>query len=175
MSAPAPSTPSAPSAEALAPLPARSPLVGLVGRWKSDSGRTYEAVVSGDAVEFRILRAIELPRQGYEDAETRFRLFALPDQPDSFGVEDDLRPTPPVGLEYDPGARDSCKVVFTEIGNKRLLARYDASRRQLLVALVQLTTGADKFQTSSGRVVRCTGLSSAPAKAIESVLGRLAD
>jgi eukaryotic-like serine/threonine-protein kinase len=169
-----PSASAVPAAES-AGSPVASPLSRLAGRWRSDSGRTYDAVVQGDAVEFRILRAAEFPRQGYLDGEPRFRLSPLPDRADAFAVEDDLRPTPPEGLEYDLSARDSCRAAFTEIGGKKLLAAYDTPQQKLVVALVQLTTGPERFQSSSGRILGCTGLGSAKAKPIESLLVRISE
>jgi eukaryotic-like serine/threonine-protein kinase len=148
-----------------------SPLAQLVGHWTSDTRRDYEAVLAGDAVEFRIVHAAQFPRQGYEDGEVRFRLSLMPGKERQFAVEDHLRPTPPTGLEYESIARDSCRAVWTQASGKRLVADFDGERT-IAVDLVQVRTSTDKFVPQGKKIVRCVNIDSSPTQAIESKLTR---
>ncbi len=146
----------------------------IAGRWRSASGRDFEAVAVGDdAVEFRVEKASQHPRQGYEDGDVRFKLLAIPGSKDEFAVEDHLRPTPPPGVEYDPKtSHESCVGLWTVAKGKKLVARLDGSS-SLSVDLVQVSTGAEKFKTQGKRVVSCADLASAAAVPIASQLSRL--
>jgi hypothetical protein len=149
-------------------------LAGLVGVWRSTSNRDYLAVANGpDNVEFRIQQASQHPRQGYEKGEVRFELKTIPGKSDQFAVEDHIRPTPPAGVDYDPSSsRDSCVGTWTNVKGRKLLANVDA-KGNLLVDLVQIRTGLDKFKTEGKRVVGCIDLATAPAEPIESRLSRV--
>jgi hypothetical protein len=152
--------------------PAPSPLAALAGNWKSSSNREYAAVLSGDTLEFRIQKASQHPRQGYEDGDVRFALSATDGSTSQFNVVDHLRPTPPGGVEYDPQkSRESCIGTWTEIKGKPLTARYDG-RSGLSLQLALIRTGAEKFKTQGNRVVGCIDVSSAPAQVIDSQLTR---
>jgi hypothetical protein len=153
---------------------APSSLATLVGAWRSTSNRDYLAVASDpDTVEFRIQQASQHPRQGYETGEVRFELKTIPGKRDEFGVEDHIRPTPPDGFDYDPRtSRDSCVGTWTNLKGKKLLANLDA-KGNLVVDLVQIRTGLNKFKTDGDRVVACNDLTTAPAEPIESRLQRV--
>jgi serine/threonine-protein kinase len=149
-----------------------SPFASLVGRWKSDTNRDYEAVVSGNVLEFRILDASQYPRQGYRNGDARFTLTAVRGQDRVFGVEDHIRPVPPAGVEYDETrARPSCQEVWSSFGGQNLRAEFDGTR--LTVDLVKIETRSDRFQTERDKVVACRTLKEAATSKIESVLLRV--
>jgi hypothetical protein len=102
----------------------------------------------------------------------RFELKAIPGKDNEFAVEDHIRPTPPTGYEYEPGSRDSCVGTWTNIKGHKLLANVDA-KGILVVDLVQIRTGLDKFKTDGHRVAACNDLAAAPAEPIESRLSRV--
>jgi serine/threonine-protein kinase len=161
------------SAEPLATAPhVESPLAALAGHWKSSNNREYSAVMSGDELQFRIVKATQHPRQGYEDGDVRFALRAAGGSPSQFAVVDDLRPTPPPGVEYDPArSRDSCIGTWSEIKGQRLTARYDG-KGALTLQLALIRTGAEKFKIQGKSVIGCVAVASAPAQVIESQLTR---
>jgi serine/threonine-protein kinase len=174
---PATTMPTTTATATAAPVPAvdaSGALAGLVGVWRSTSNRDYLAVANGpDNVEFRIQQASQHPRQGYEKGEVRFELKTIPGKSDQFAVEDHIRPTPPAGVDYDPSSsRDSCVGTWTNVKGRKLLANVDA-KGNLLVDLVQIRTGLDKFKTEGKRVVGCIDLATAPAEPIESRLSRV--
>lgn len=76
----------------------------VVGSWRSDSGRLYDAVAVGDSVEFRVRDPAELAGQTYSPGEPRLVLRALAGEP-AFAVEDRLRPFAPDGHVFDPARR----------------------------------------------------------------------
>jgi hypothetical protein len=61
---------------------------------------------------------------------------------------------------------------WTNVKGRKLLANVDA-KGNLLVDLVQIRTGLDKFKTEGKRVVGCIDLATAPAEPIESRLSRV--
>ena len=153
-------------------------LTALSGHWKSTTNREYEAVVEVDGkgartFVFRIWQPSQHPRQGYEREEVRFALKPIPGKLDEFAVEDHIRPTPPPGFEYDPEAsRGSCVATWTGVKGRPLLAQVDA-KGALVVDLVQIRTGLDKFEIEGRRVVACHDLGASPAEPIESRLSRM--
>jgi eukaryotic-like serine/threonine-protein kinase len=167
---PPPATPPSPSP----PTPPSATLTALAGAWRSTSNRDYLAVVSGpDTVEFRIQQASQHPRQGYENGEVRFELKTIAGKNEEFAVADHIRPTPPAGFEYDPStSRESCVGTWTNVKGRKLLANVDA-KGTLVVDLVQIRTGLDRFKTEGRRVTACNDLETAPAEPIESRLSRV--
>jgi len=156
-----------------ASITANSPLAALAGPWKSSSNRDYSAVLAGDTLQFRIQKASQHPRQGYEDGEIRFAIAAVPGSPAEFAVIDNIRPTPPPGYEYDPKtARESCIGTWTHVQGHRLTARLDGASA-LLLELAQIRTGAEKFKTRGNLVVSCADVASSVAQAIESRVTRV--
>jgi eukaryotic-like serine/threonine-protein kinase len=158
-----------PSASAPAPASV-NPLVVLAGAWKSDSGRLYDAVLSGDVLEMRIRDAKDLAAQGYIDGEARAALSVVKGETRTFSVEDKLRPSPPVGYSYDPRARGTCQEVWSAVDKKPLHAQFDGSR--LTVDMVKITPTAEMFELQGKTVVGCKGLKGAPASRVESVFTR---
>ncbi|MET0592810.1 MAG: hypothetical protein ABW133_08935, partial [Polyangiaceae bacterium] len=160
-----PATPAAPPGEAA--------LAALAGAWRSTSNRDYTAVVTTPGtLEFRIDRAAQHPRQGYQDGEVRFVLHTVAGKDDEFAVEDRLRPTPPPQAEYDPAtSRESCVATWTTVKGKRLLAQVDP-KGTLVVDLVQIRTAVDKFKIQGRAVTACHDVGAAPAEPIESRLTR---
>jgi len=154
--------------------PNPSALTALAGPWRSTSGRDYLAVAtSPDTLEFRIQQASQHPRQGYETGDVRFELKITPGNDSTFAVEDHIRPTPPAGIEYDPArSRESCVGTWTSVKGRKLSGNID-SKGTLIVDLVQIRTGLDRFKIEGRRVVACNDLTSAPAEPIESKLARV--
>jgi serine/threonine-protein kinase len=151
-----------------------SSLAALAGPWRSTSNRDYLAVAtSSDTVEFRIQKASQHPRQGYDDGDVRFELKAIPGDDEEFAVEDHIRPTPAPGFDYDPRAsRDSCVGTWTDVKGRKLVGKVD-SKGTLVVDLVQIRTGLDKFKVEGRRITACKDLATAPAELIESRLSRV--
>jgi serine/threonine-protein kinase len=151
-----------------------SALAALAGSWRSTSGRDYLAVATSEGgLEFRIQQASQHPRQGYQTGDVRFELKTIPGSDTTFAVEDHIRPTPPAGFEYDPGtSRDSCVGTWTAVKGKKLNGKIDA-KGTLIVVLVQIRTGLDKFKVEGRRITGCNDLDAAPAEPIESRLSRV--
>jgi serine/threonine-protein kinase len=152
----------------------RSPLAQLVGAWKSDSLRDYEAVLLDDVVEFRIVHASQLPGQGYVDGEARFALRAIPGDERSFAVDDRIRPVPPKGYEYDQTrSRATCQAAWSAVDGRPLRARFDG--KTLGVELVKIETDLSRFVVEAGnKISGCQRLREAPAEKISSMLTRSA-
>ena len=90
-SAPAPSTSAgtaSPSASAKAAP--RDPLEALVGEWKSETGRQFDAVHVGGSVEFRVHDAKQFAPADYHDGEARFILTPIEGQAGAYAVEDKI-------------------------------------------------------------------------------------
>jgi hypothetical protein len=103
----------------------------------------------------------------------RFELKAIPGRDDEFGIEDHIRPTPPAGFDYDPrSSRDSCVETWTSVKGRPLVGKVDA-KGTLVVDLVQIRTGLEKFKMEGHRVAACKDLATAPADPIESRLSRV--
>jgi serine/threonine-protein kinase len=168
------SSASATSLASAAPASTRaSPLTALAGHWRSTSNRDYAAVLAGDLLEFRIQKASQHPRQGYQDGDVRFELAPVQGSSTQFTVRDHIRPTPPPGYDYDPkSSRDSCIGNWTEIQGRPLGARFDGAST-LSVDFAQIRTSMDKFKVRGKLVVGCAELASSPALPIESQLSRV--
>lgn len=151
--------------------PSKHALDALQGAWKSSSGREYDAVVVGDALEMRIHDEKPFLIQGYERNEARFVLRAAPGKTDTYLVEDRLRPNAPAGKEYDPArARLTCLVPFTEIEGKPLEARLENGK--LYVSMVVIKPETSHYTFDGKYVTGCRNLLTAGVSPIESVLGR---
>jgi hypothetical protein len=156
-----------------APGGTNAALAALAGPWRSTSNRDYLAVLTNaDTLEFRIQQASQHPRQGYENGDVRFELKASANNDDSFAVEDHIRPTPPAGSDYETPSPASCEGTWTQVKGRKLAAKVDA-KGALVVELVQIRTGLDKFRIEAHRVVACRDLAAAPAELIESKLSRV--
>lgn len=147
------------------------PIAGVLGVWRSDSGRVYDAVAVGGGVELRVRDPEQLAGQGYEKGEARFVLSPIPGDLSLLAVEDRVRPLPPERTSYDEArARPTCLVTWTEVGAKPLRARLDGDR--LTVEMVLLQADRSSFVVERGRVVRCQGLGRARVSEVKSVLVR---
>ena len=157
---------------ALAPaLNAKHKLETLQGSWTSTTGRAYDAVLVGDVLEMRIHDVKPFAAQGYEQNEARLLLRASPGKPDTFVVEDRLRPNAPTGSEYDTArARATCLVPFTEVSGKPLEARLVDGK--LYVDMVLIKPDTSHYTFEGKRVTGCRSLLTATLSRIESVLGR---
>ncbi|EYF05227.1 serine/threonine-protein kinase [Chondromyces apiculatus] len=145
-------------------------LATLEGAWTSNS-RDFDAVMSGDVLEFRVHDAEQFTPQDYEAGEVRFSLRALPQEPEVFAVEDHLRFIPPVGLSFDAmRARGTCQDVRSSAEDRPLRARYDGSR--LSVEFARIEPESTNFLVTGGKVVSCRGLGALKATRVLSVLTR---
>jgi len=148
---------------------AKSPLAALVGPWKSDSGREYDAVIVGEKLEMRIRDAKPFATQGYEAGEARFVLSVLPGQMEVFGVEDRLRPNPPAGYEYDTtAARLTCLFPYSELKGHALEAKLEAGKLRVNMAFMKATH--ENFTMLGKRVTGCKNLATAAVEPIDSLL-----
>ncbi len=148
------------------------PLKILIGAWKSDTNRIYDAVMSGDIVEFRIRDARQFPGNGYVNGEARFSLGIIPGETATFAVEDKIRPNPPVGIPYDLSrARPTCQEVWSTANGRPLRAEFDGTR--LTVDMAKVEPSPKMFEIVDGKVVGCLGLREARASKIESTYTRV--
>jgi serine/threonine protein kinase len=159
--------PSIPTAE-----PAiKRPIDAVIGVWRSDSGRVYDAVPVGSSVELRVRDPSQLAGQGYEKDEARFILSAIPGDATQLAVQDRVRPLPPERTSYDEArARPTCLVTWTEVDGKPLRARLEGDK--LTVEMVLLKADKSSFVLEGSRVVRCSALGRAKVSELKSVLVR---
>jgi len=163
--------PSAASSNSASPEHTLSSLSKLTGTWTSDSGRVFDAVMSGNNLEFRIHDASQFPDQGYVTGEARFSLNAIDSTPNTFEVSDKIRPLPPTNTHYDlQKARSTCQEVWSEVDGEKLHAQFDGSR--LTVDAAKIEPDRKVFTVQNNAVVGCTNLRKAPASRIEVVLTR---
>lgn len=149
----------------------RNPLKALAGAWASDSGRIYDASMSGDKLQFRIRDAKGLERDGYVSGEPRFTLSEIPGEEWTFSVEDKIRPALPAGLDYDLSrARSTCQEVWTSVGGRPLRARYDGTR--LTVEGAKIEPSRSMFLRDGDKVIGCVRLSEAKAARLEGIFRR---
>jgi len=113
-----------------------------------------------------VTRAISQGR----DTQTRFTLVAIPGEARTFGVEDKIRPSPPVGKTYDPKARSTCQEVWSAIDKRPLRAQFDGTR--LTVDMVKIVPSLSMFEIDGSKVVGCKGLKGAQASKIEASFTR---
>ncbi|MCU0694645.1 MAG: serine/threonine protein kinase, partial [Polyangiaceae bacterium] len=157
-----------------APAPS-DPLDALAGQWVSSSGLRYDAVLVGGLLEFRLIDASRLRDQGYVDGESRFRLARLPEETHVFGVQDKIRPPPPIGKRYDlQQARATCQEIWFAVGQKALRARLDRSHSspQLIVEMVKMQPSIDMYVYARGsktEIVSCKDLRTSAVSVIETV------
>src|SRR4029077_2049396 len=98
------------------------------------------------------------------DGDVRFELKAIAGKHAEFAVEDHIRPTPPGGFEYDPRtSRETCVGTWSAVKGHKLTANLDAEGT-LVVDLVQIRTGLDKFKIEGRRVGGCHQLERAPGE-----------
>ena len=164
--APLPAASPAPSA-----APAPSPLEELAGTWIGN-GRELEAVVTGDALEFRVVRAAQFAPQDYQVGEARFSLREIEGEPRVFEVEDRIRFIAPGGTQFDPArARGTCQDVRPSVDGRPLRATFDGARLSVEFARIEPTR--KNFVVERGKVVSCVRLSALPATRVVSTLSRL--
>jgi serine/threonine-protein kinase len=141
----------------------------LTGAWKSDSGLLFDAIMSGDTLEFRIHDTNQFPNQGYVAQEARFSLSALPSNPNTFLVADNIHPVPPANTHYDlQRSRMSCQELWSEVNGEALHAQFDGTR--LTVELAKIEPEQKSFTLQGNAIVGCVNLRNAPASRIEVLL-----
>ncbi|MFO0658606.1 MAG: serine/threonine-protein kinase [Polyangiaceae bacterium] len=146
-------------------------LTSLQGKWVSETGRHYDAVLSGTALEFRVRDPKEFDRQGYLEGEPRFSLRVLPKtSATEFLVEDRVRPQPPNDLTYAAASRGTCAEIWSSVGNTQLRAQWDG--KQLSVDMVKVTPDRAVFVTKGTSITGCSRLSSSKVDKLESMLKR---
>jgi serine/threonine-protein kinase len=168
----APSASATPSASAGASAePKKDPLEALVGAWKSETGRQFDAVRVGSSVEFRIHDEKEFAPADYRTGEARFILTPVDGQDGTYSVEDKIRPNPPEGTTFDSDrSRNSCQEVWTEVQGRPLRASWDGAR--LSVDFAKIAPRPENFDQAEKAVVACKGLRNVPASRITTVLQR---
>jgi eukaryotic-like serine/threonine-protein kinase len=155
------------ASSAATPAPPENPLEALQGKWVSDSGKHYDAVLAGDTLEFRVQNAKEYEAENYVEGETR---FGLRHDGSVLTVEDKLRPLPPSNATYSPESRPTCQEVWTSVGGQPLRAQGDKDR--LSVDLVKFVGETRFFAVSRGMVRSCSDFKAAKVERIESLLTR---
>jgi serine/threonine protein kinase len=142
--------------------------VALVGAWRSDSGRIYDAIWENGRVEFRIRDASQLG-QGWRNGEWRFALS--PGDGDTFRVADQIRPNPQNAKYAEDRAPESCTRIYESLGGAPLTAKMENG--QLTVNMVTVKHDASHFDVSNGKVTGCRNLDSAQVSGTRSTLSRL--
>ncbi len=155
------------------PVTPQDALASLVGKWKSESGNTFDAVLTGDAVEFRIVDPKQLAPQDYAEGEPRFVLRAVEGEVATFAVEDKVRPVPPNGRKYDSQkARLTCQENWRAAGGQPLRANFDGTR--LAVDAAKIEPSHNNFTPpKSGLIVGCVGLKDLETSVVRTTLTRL--
>lgn len=171
VSAPAPEPPGV--AES-APAPEEpAPLAKLEGRWRSEAGKDFDAVSSGDRLEFRVVDPAQLGAQGYLEGEARFVLRAVEGETSAFAIDDLIRPKPPEGDSYAKEARTACHIRWSEADGRPLRATFDGTR--LTVEFAKIEPTLKNFRQKGGKVVDCMGLQELKPTVVQSVLTRVDD
>lgn len=156
-----------PSASVIDTPPKPDPSEVLVGTWKSENGRVFDAVRVGKTVEFRVHDAGQFKPADYRDGEPRFTLTPVEGEEGAYAVEDKIRPDPPKGSTYDSErSRNTCQQVWTEVGKKPLRASFDGTRIGLDFALIEPTLA--NFVQEGKEVVSCANL-----KSVKASIGRV--
>ncbi|XXY20953.1 serine/threonine-protein kinase [Sorangium sp. So ce216] len=164
------SSASAADVEASATQPEPSPLSGLTGLWVGN-GRELEAVLAGEALEFRVRHPEQFAPQDYAEGEARFSLRELPGEAGVFAVEDRLRFIAPGSRQFDPArSRGTCQDVRSAVEGHPLRASFDGTR--LSVEFAKIEPSSSNFVIERNRVVSCVGLSALPATRVVSTLSR---
>ncbi|WP_437970275.1 serine/threonine-protein kinase [Sorangium sp. So ce260] len=159
------------AADASAEQPQSSPLAGLTGLWVGN-GRELEAVLAGDALEFRVRRPEQFAPQDYMEGEARFSLREIPGETGEFAVEDRLRFIAPESRPFDPSrSRGTCQDVRSDVEGRPLRASFDGTRLSVEFAKIEPTTS--NFVIKQNRVVSCVRLSELPATRVVSTLSRM--
>lgn len=153
-----------------APVAPVNRLAALQGRWLSESGRRYQAVLLADFLEFRVIDPKQFPGQDYQVDESRFNLANVAGQP-WFSVEDKIRPIGPSDSTFAPTSRGTCQIVWKALNNEPLKAYFDGSR--LRVDMVNINPTVSNFDQTAGKVVTgCKRLDTAKPERIETTLTR---
>ncbi|MFO0547259.1 MAG: protein kinase [Polyangiaceae bacterium] len=146
-----------------------SPLERLVGRYKTDTGNRFEAVLQDGKLEFRVIDPKQFARQGYAANEVRFALVTTA-KADEFTVEDHVRPAIRQGT-FDGGVSPaSCLRVVTEVKGQALVAKRDGDN--LDVDLVSIGVPQFVNRGSSLVVVECKGMDAVTTTRIRGKLRR---
>lgn len=154
-----------------AQLPAPAPQNPLLGRWKGDTGRLYEAVERQDkSVELRIANVEGFEQTGYRLHDVRFVLKPSA-QPGVYAVIDRVLPQLN-GLTYAASAYDTCFATFTDAGGAPLTAKLNADVLELRLARLAILTTRNAEQSGT-QVLRCKDLSSLPREATMGTLSRV--
>jgi eukaryotic-like serine/threonine-protein kinase len=140
--------------------PGVSPLAKLEGKWASDRGNPFSAVLVGDRLEFQVVDESRFKDQGYRAGEARFVLTVVEGEPDTFAVEDRVRPTPPLPYSSDD-ARATCIAVFTNAASGPLRARLSGDRLDVQAAKIDPTE--KNFTLGNGKTISCRALESLTA------------
>ena len=163
-------SPEHPQSSAAPHEPKPDPTDAIVGRWKSEAGRDFEAVHVGNGVELRVVSASQFAPQDYRDGEARFILTPVDGQDRSFAVTDQIRPVPPEGSKFDPKSRTTCQEVWTDANGRPLRATYDGTRLSIDSAKIEPTIS--NFVQKDKLITSCSGLHSLKASRVTTVLSR---
>lgn len=143
------------SAPAVPPPVPKNP---LLGRWRGDTGRLYEAFEREDkSVELRIANVEGFEATGYRLNDVRFVLKPSA-QPDTFALTDHLLPQVDDGFTYAPSAYATCLVAFTEVDGAPLTAKLTGDSLELRLATIPALTSSDYVWVNK-QVTGCTSLS----------------
>jgi hypothetical protein len=144
--------------------------LALVGSWRSDSGRVYDARWDNGRVEFHIREGRQLG-EGWKDDEVRFALVPNEDDASAFRVMDHIRAKPPPGHSYaSADAPENCTRVYEMVGGQTLGARVDGDR--LEVNMVEAKFEMKHFEWRDGKATGCKDLDTAATRGIVSRLER---
>ncbi len=147
-----------------------SAVAALEGRWKSESGKLYDAVLVEGRIEFRISEKAQFASQGYAASEVRFVLEPVDPEGKRFIVRDHLRPAMKQPAFENGVSPASCLLIAKEVGGQPLTAeRLGDGKLRLRVA--SFTPPESQLVLTGGRLSRCQNLSAtAVQQGAESVL-----
>ncbi|NUP04724.1 MAG: protein kinase [Polyangiaceae bacterium] len=152
-----------PSADALPNEPATSstsaqaapvdPFTSLPGKWRSEAGTDFEAVLVGDRVEFRVVDPAQLKPADYVKDEPRFTLKRGSD-PNTFLVEEKMRPQ--AKIPFDPRSRATCQEIWTAVDGKPLVATFSGT--DLAIDFAKISVAQSNLTIENGKIVGCSQL-----------------
>jgi len=143
----------------------------LTGKWKTDTGKSLEAVTVGDDIEFRVADLKGFAEQGYLLGERRFTLRPKAGETERFDVIDHVRPLPLTGMAFDESARASCLVEYTNVPGKPLTARLEKGK--LIVVSTYMVPAKAMFESTGNRISKCKDLEGSVVSAVDNPLTRV--
>ena len=149
-----------------------SKLESMAGRWKvKDGTKQLDAVMSGGALEFRVIDPKQFSGADYRPGDARFVLRPAAGE-DAFAIEDHLRPLPPQGFKYDDSSRSTCQVLLESVQGKPMRARFDGTRLDVDLGTIAPEPANFTVIENTHSVSSCRGLADLKVNRVGATLVR---